>query len=91
MSIKDAIIKLLNVIYREDPFTIDFTQAVANVFQRLIDFTESIKNNMFFDSLDEDGAKWWENFLKITPTNAQTIEGQKFRRSGYQNTITTWS
>ena len=77
MSIKDAIIKLLNVVYRDDPFTIDFTQAVAKVFQRLIDFTESIKNNMFFDSLDEDGAKWWENFLAITPTNAQTLEDRQ--------------
>lgn len=77
MAIKDDIIKLLNVVYRKDPFTIDYTQAIATVFQRLIDFCNSIKNNMFFNTLDEDGVKWWENFLKITPLNSQTLEDRQ--------------
>ena len=76
MTIKDDIIKLVNVVYRIDAFTNDYTEAVAKVFQRLIDFMESVKNNMFFDNLDEDGATWWEKFLKITQIG-QTIEDRR--------------
>lgn len=79
MSIKDAIIKLINAVYRSDKFTNDYTEALGIVFQRLIDFCNSIKNNQFFDRLDEDGAQWWENHLKITPTKNQTLKDRQAR------------
>ncbi len=79
MSIKDEIIKLINVVYRGDKFINDYTEALGKVFQRLIDFCESVKNNQFFNRLDEDGCKWWENFLKITPTKNQTIKDRQAR------------
>lgn len=77
MNIKDEIIKLINAVYRSDKFTNDYTEALGIVFQRLINFCESVKNNQFFDRLDEDGAKWWENFLKITPTINQTLKDRQ--------------
>lgn len=79
MSIKDEIIKLINAVYRSDKFINDYTEALEKVFQRLIDFCESVKNNHFFNRLDEDGCKWWENFLKITPTKKQTIKDRQAR------------
>lgn len=77
MSIKDEIIKLINVVYRSDKFINDYTEALGIVFQRLIDFCESVKNNQFFNKLDEDGAQWWENFLKITPSASQTLKDRQ--------------
>lgn len=77
MSIKDEIIKLINVVYRNDNFINDYTEALGKVFQRLVDFCESVKNNQFFNRLDEDGCKWWENLLKITPTKNQTIKDRQ--------------
>lgn len=76
-SIKDGIIQLINAVYRSDNFTNDYTEALGIVFQRLIDFCESVKNNQFFDRLDEDGAKWWEKLLKITPTANQALKDRQ--------------
>lgn len=80
MSIKDEIIKLINVVYRGDGFINDYTEALGKVFQRLIDFCESVKNNHFFNKLDENGAKWWEKHLKIVPSDNDLI----YRRSKIQ-------
>lgn len=77
MSIKDEIIKLINAVYQSDKFINDYTEALGIVFQRLIDFCESVKNNQFFDRLDEDGAKWWEDFLKIPPPASQTLKDRQ--------------
>lgn len=77
MSIKDEIIKLINKAYRDDDFVGDFTDAVSKIFNKLVSFCESYKNNLFFDSLDTDGATWWENHLKIVPTPSQTIEDRR--------------
>lgn len=80
MSIKDKIIKLINVVYRGDKFINDYTEALGKVFQRLVDFCESIRNNIFFNALDKEGVEWWENFLKIIPTDDDLI----YRRSKIQ-------
>lgn len=80
MTIKDEIIALLNVAYRHDKFISDFTQAVSTVFNRLTQFCESIKNNIFFDSLDKEGVEWWEKHLKIIPTDDDLI----YRRAKIQ-------
>lgn len=77
MTIKDEIIALINVAYRHDKFIGDFTQAVANVFSRLTEFCESVRNNMFFDTLDIEGVEWWEAQLKITPTASQTLSDRR--------------
>ena len=80
MAIKDEIIALINAVYRKDPFINDFNEAVSKVFNNISMICDSIKNNIFFDSLDENGAKWWENHLKITPTDNDLI----YRRSKIQ-------
>lgn len=77
MSIKDNIIELINVLYRKDPFVNDFSMALSQNIERIISFCESVRNNYFFDRLDEDGAKWWENLLKITPLSTQTLEDRQ--------------
>jgi len=73
MTIKDDIIALLNKVQRKDAFLNDFTEALKIKFQAIIDFCESVRNNQFFDSLDNEGAAWWEDILNIIPTAAQTL------------------
>ncbi|MBO5870202.1 MAG: DUF2313 domain-containing protein [Clostridia bacterium] len=73
MSLKDEIIALINSAYRHDKFIGDFTDAISIVFNRLIAICESIRNNTFFDSLDEYGVSWWEKHLNIIPNASQTL------------------
>ena len=77
MTIKDDIIKLINAVYRNDCFTNDFTEALRIVFQRLIDFCDAVKDNHFFDKLDETGLIWWEVCLKIIPSATQTLDDRR--------------
>lgn len=77
MSIKDDIIKLINAVYRVDEFITSYTEAVAKVFNQINLWLDSVKNNMFFDSLDEDGAKWWEAYLKIVPKPTQSLSDRQ--------------
>ena len=77
MTIKDDIIKLINAVYRNDDFINDFTEAVRIVFQRLIDFCDAVKDNHFFDKLDENGLIWWEVRLKIIPSATQTLDDRR--------------
>lgn len=77
MGIKDDIIKLINAVYRSDEFVNDFTKALTIVFQRLIDFCDGVRNNTFFNSLDENGVEWWETQLKITPQTTQTLDDRR--------------
>lgn len=77
MSLKDDIIALINVAYRQDEFINDFTSAVTSVMNNLTLFCQSIRNNFFFDSLDEEGAQWWEKLLSIIPTPTQTISDRR--------------
>lgn len=74
MSIKGEIINLVNTVYRSDKFINDYTEALTKVFQKLIDFCQSVRNNHFFDRLDEDGRQWWEKHLNIIPTAIQSAE-----------------
>lgn len=69
MTIKDDIIALLNVAYRHDKFINDFTQACSNIFEQIVNFGKSVRNNMFFDTLDKEGVEWWEKYLNIIPTD----------------------
>lgn len=77
MTIKDDIIKLINAVYRNDDFINDFTEALRIVFQRLIDFCDAVKDNHFFDKLDENGLIWWEVRLKIIPSATQTLDDRR--------------
>lgn len=73
MTIKDDIIALINRAYRDDEFVNDFTGAVTSVMNSIIAFCNAVHDNIFFDSLDEDGVLWWENMLAIIPASYQTI------------------
>lgn len=77
MSLKDDIINLINVAYRQDEFVNDFTGAVATVMNTIIAFCQSVHDNIFFDSLDNEGVEWWENMLAIIPLSSQTISDRR--------------
>lgn len=77
MTIKDDIIKLINAVYRNDDFINDFTEALRIVFQRLIDFCDTVKDNHFFDRLNENGLIWWEARLNIIPSAIQTLDDRR--------------
>ena len=77
MSIKDDIIKLINAVYRNDEFINAYTEAVATVFNSIIAWLNSVKANMFFDTLDTDGVTWWEAYLNITPKPSQTLSDRR--------------
>lgn len=77
MSLKDDIINLINVAYRQDEFVNDFTGAVASVMNVLLQFCQSVHDNVFFDTLDKEGVEWWENLMAIIPTPSQTIADRR--------------
>ena len=81
MSFKDEILKLLNKIYREDEYTQELLKPLDKQINKLDELIEAITNNFFFNKLDEDGCKWYEKLLGITPKSNQTIED---RRSSIQ-------
>jgi hypothetical protein len=77
MSIKDDIIALINKAYRTDEYTNDFTGAVTSVMNAIIQFCNSVHDNIFFDTLDIEGVEWWENLLAIVPASYQTIADRR--------------
>jgi len=77
MSLKDDIINLINVAYRQDEFVNDFTGAVASVMNTLLQFCQSVHDNIFFDTLDNEGVEWWEKMLAIVPLSTQTISDRR--------------
>ncbi len=77
MTIKDDIIALINKAYRTDAFVNDFTGAVTSVMNNIIAFCNSVHDNIFFDSLDNECVEWWENLLAIVPASYQTIDDRR--------------
>lgn len=73
MSFKDDILKLLNKIYREDPYTQAILTPLDNQINDLNGFIKAIENNFFFDSLNEDGCKWYEKLLRLIPKSNQAL------------------
>ena len=66
MSYKTDIIALLNKVYRSCPFTDALLEPVGNMITALYAYIETLKNNFFFDTLDEDGCSYFEALLGIT-------------------------
>ena len=77
MSVKDDIIALINRAYREDEFINDFTGAVTSIMNAIIAFCNSVHDNIFFDTLDQEGVEWWEELMEITPTLTQSISDRR--------------
>lgn len=90
---KNYCLKICHRFLRKDPFIKDFFGAVNVALQGLENNTEIIKQQFFFNTLNEQGCRYFETLLKIKPTASQTITNRqdairaKWRSSGH-NSIT---
>ena len=66
MGYKESIIALLNKVYRNCTFTDVLLTPVGTMISSLYGYIETLKNNFFFDTLDEDGCSYFEALLGIT-------------------------
>lgn len=73
MDFYNILLKLLNKIYRDCGFVQMLINAVAhyiNIVYQKIMFVRSV---FYFDELDLEGCKYWEELLDIKPRQNQTI------------------
>lgn len=80
-NFQDEILAFLSKIYKNDPYTKALLQPLNGQIQNIDDVIKIIKNNFFFNSLTEDGCKWYEKLLGLIVGSNQTIED---RRSSIQ-------
>lgn len=72
--------KILNLLHRFDKsckFVQDIVKAIADFFNVIDLKITNIYLNFFFSSLTIDGVEYFENLLKITPLQSQTIEDRR--------------
>lgn len=70
---KNKLLKLLHKFYRKDDFINSFLDGVQVILNNVLIVIERLINLLHFNRLDSAGCEWWENFLKIVPTQSQTI------------------
>ena len=75
--------KILNFLHKDDQKSLYYraiTNAVAVFFEKINVFISKIRNNFFFDSLDVDGAEYFENLLKMEPPEKEIeyIDGVEY-------------
>lgn len=77
INFKEQILKLLHKIYREDEYTNALLNPIENKFNDVLQAIEEAKNTLFFNSLNEEGCKWYEALLDLIPTEKQTLEDRQ--------------
>lgn len=73
MNFYNILLKLLNKIYRECVFVQMLINVIANYFNIVYQKIMFVRSVFYFDELDENGCKYWENLLNIKPRLNQTI------------------
>ena len=48
-------------------------------FELIESETEKLTNNFFFDTLDEQGCRRWEDMLNISRRETDTLDDRRFR------------
>lgn len=72
--------KILNLLHRFDrvcPFIQMLVNAIALVLTQIDTKLSEVYLNFFFTSLTLDGVEYFENLLKITPTQSQTLDDRR--------------
>lgn len=73
MNFFQNIINYLNEVYKTDKYTEVLSAAIAAVFENIAVIFNKFKANFFFDTLNEDGANWWENLLSIKTDTTKNL------------------
>ena len=72
--------KIINLLHKDDRHSL-FYQMLAAVIAEFFNEIEVLINkiymNFYFNTLDADGCEYFENLLKITPKESQTIEDRR--------------
>ena len=77
MTFLEKIKKLINRVYRSDTFVNVLLTPVGSFLLKISLKITAIRNNIFFDSLDEDGCKYFENLMEIPLKSGDTIENRR--------------
>lgn len=65
MNFLKTTINLINKVYRSDPFVEILLKPVVNKLYSLNEKLLKLQNNFFFDTLNEDGCKYFEKLLDL--------------------------
>lgn len=76
-SFKAEIIKLLNKVYRLDEFVDMLLTPVGNRLYLFLNRVNELYCTFYFDSLTEEGCEYYEELLKITPEESDTLENRR--------------
>ncbi len=79
MGFIEKIKKLLNRVYRLDTFVEILLSPIGKYLDKIYTILTLLRNNFFFDSLDESGCLYFEKLLAITPSPEDTIENRRAR------------
>lgn len=74
MNFFKNIINYLNDVYKKDDYIRALSNAAAVFFEKLNSLLDEFKGNFFFDSLNLDGAKWWESLLKLNTDETKDLD-----------------
>lgn len=78
MSIYNDIITRMQANDRVCTFVQMFVGAIATWLENLSAKIAEIASNFFFDTLTQDGVEYFEDLLKITPSDTQTLDDRRY-------------
>ena len=79
MNFLKFITKLLNKVYRLDKFIEVWLAPISIEIARLYNQVSAIKNNYFFDNLDNDGCRHYEKLLGLVTDESVSLEDRRSR------------
>lgn len=79
INFKSEITKLLNKVYRFDKFVSVLLTPVGNRLYLFLNRINEIYCTFYFDSLTEEGCEYFEELLKITLEESDTLENRRSR------------
>lgn len=79
MNFLEKIKSLINKVYRLDKFVEILLTPIGNKLLYLAGIVQALRDNFFFDSLNEDGCIYFEKLLKLTPEEGDTLENRRAR------------
>lgn len=79
MNFLEKIKKLINKVYRLDTFVDILLTPIGSYLNKIYAIVQLLRNNFFFDTLNEDGCTYFEGLLAITIEDGDTLENRRAR------------
>lgn len=78
-TFKEQVIALLNKVIRRDLFTNDYVNGICHEINLIDEILAAIKGDFYFDTLEINGVRWWEQLLELRTDETASIENRRSR------------